>query len=41
MPELMYLCELMVKIICKASNLKSDNFKYRNEVGCNSVLYVT
>ena len=32
-PELMYQCDVMVKLICRASNLKCDNYKFKNAVG--------
>ena len=32
-PELMYQCEVMGKVVCGASNLKSDNYVYRKNGG--------
>ena len=32
-PELMYQCEIMVKIICKASDLKCHKYRHNREIG--------
>ena len=34
-PELMYCCETMAKVVCRASKLKSDHYSYRKEPTLN------